>query len=216
MDFDIHEKVQSFFETYPKRTYPKDQIMIFGGESPEKVFYMISGKISQYDISYRGDEIVINIYKSPAFFPMVWAMNKIPNRYFFKADEVSEVHMAPADDVVAFIKQNPDVMFNLVSRLYKGIDSLLERTVYLMSGSARSRIMYELVIEANRFGTKIAENCYEIHISESDLGSHVGLARETVSREVKRLKDKGLVEVVAGNIILKDLASLKEQLGQVA
>jgi CRP/FNR family transcriptional regulator len=147
---------------------------------------------------------------------MVWAMNKTPNRYFFKADEISEVRMAPADEVVAFIKQNPDVMFNLVSRLYSGIDSLLERIVYLMSGSARSRIIYELVIEANRFGTKITENCYKIHISESDLGARVGVARETVSREVKHLKDKGLVEIVAGNIILKDLASLKAQLGQVA
>ena len=216
MDDDIHKKVDSFFKQYPKRTYPKDQIVIFGGESPEKIFYILSGKISQYDISYRGDEIVINIFKSPAFFPMSWAINKTPNKYFFKAEELSEVYIAPPDDVVTFIKENPDVMFNLLSRLYNGVDGILARTVHLMSGSAKSRVMYELLIEANRFGHKLSDNSYELKISESNLGAHAGLSRETISREIKHLKEKGIVEHEDRHIIIKDMAILKKQLGEVA
>ena len=216
MDEDILKKIEAFFAHYPKRTYPKDQIVVFAGEDPEKVFNIVSGKISQYDISYRGDEIVINIFKEPAFFPMSWAINRTPNPYFFKADEETVVHVAPPDEVVKFIKDNPDVMFNLLSRLYKGVDGVLARTVHLMSGSARSRIVYELIIECRRFGENAGENMYRLKVNESDLAAHSGLARETVSREIKHLKERELIEVVGGGIFVKDLSSLEELLGKVA
>jgi len=216
MDGDVSKKIETFFSSYPKRTYPKDQIIVFAGEAPEKVFHILSGKISQYDISYRGDEIVINIFKAPAFFPMSWAINRIPNPYFFKADEETVIRVAPPDDVVAFIKDNPDVMFDLLSRLYKGVDGVLARTVHLMSGSAKSRVIYELITECLRFGEKADENMYRLKINESDLAAHSGLARETVSREIQHLKERELIEIVGGGMFIKDLTVLEEQLGKTA
>ncbi|HEY8992874.1 MAG TPA: Crp/Fnr family transcriptional regulator [Candidatus Microsaccharimonas sp.] len=216
MDDDIPKKVEDFFNGYPKRTYPKDQIVIFSGESPEKVFYIVSGKITQYDISYRGDEVVTNIFKTPAFFPMSWAINGTPNTYFYKAEEETVIHVAPPDDVLAFLKQNPDVMYNLLSRVYKGVDGILARTVHLMSGSAKSRVIYELVIEARRFGEKGSDNSYTLNINETDLAAHAGLARETISREVKHLKERELIEVEHTRLIVKDLPALEEQLGTVS
>lgn len=214
MDEGISKKIDKFFAHYPIRKYPKGQIVIFAGEDPEKVFHILSGKVSQYGISYRGDEVVINIFKAPAFIPMSWAINRTPNLYFFKADEEMTAHVAPPNDVVAFIKANPDVMFNLLSRLYNGVEGMLARTVHLMSGSAKSRLMYELLVECRRFGEKADENVYRLKISESNLATHSGLARETVSREMRHLKDRGLIEMVGGGVIIKDLRSLEEQLSK--
>jgi len=214
MDIDVSTKIETFFKDYPLRTYAKDQVIIFSGEAPEKIFHIISGKISQYDISYRGDEIVVNTFKEPAFFPMSWAINHTPNAYFYKAEEETVVRVAPPDDVVAFIKQNPDVMFNLLSRLYRGVDVVLERTVRVMAGSAKSRVMYELLIESRRFGEKIDDDTYKLTITETELATHAGLARETVSREIKHLKEQDLIEVKNGEIIVKNLAALEERLGK--
>lgn len=216
MDAHILHKVEEFFSQYPQRTYPKDQIIIFGGESPEKVFYLFSGKVTQYDISYRGDEIVINIYKAPSFFPMAWAINNTKNHYFFKAEEESRFYIAPPEEVVLFLKSNPDVTFNLLSRVYRGVEGILERTVHLMAGSARSRLLYELLIECRRFGKQVTENSYKLNIHESDLAARSGLARETVSREIKHLKDKDIIVLTHGAIHIKDLAEIEKLLGQAA
>lgn len=216
MDEDIFHKVDNFFSTYPRRTYPKDQILIFAGENPDKVHYIVSGRVSQYDISYRGDEIVVNIFKQPAFFPMAWAINQKDNTFFYKTEEESVIHVAPPEDVVAFLKDNPDVMFNLLSRLYNGVDGILSRVVHLMSGSAKSRIMYELIIESRRFGDTQSDGRVILSVNENDLGSHSGLARETVSREIKHLKDKGLIDLTSGKIVITNLSSLEEQLGKSA
>ncbi|MFZ3009523.1 MAG: Crp/Fnr family transcriptional regulator [Candidatus Microsaccharimonas sp.] len=216
MDNDVSKKVADFFSHYPQRNFPKDQIIIFNGEAPEKIFYIVSGKVSQYDISYRGDEIMTNIFKSPAFFPMSWAINHTPNTYFYKADEDTVVYVAPPEEVVTFLKDNPDVTFDLLARVYKGIDGVSARTVHLMSGSARSRIMYELIIECRRFGNKISDNCYELKINETDLAAHAGLARETVNREVKHLKEKGMVEVSGSSITVTNLSQMEMHLGKTA
>jgi CRP-like cAMP-binding protein len=143
---DTQQKIHDFFSKFPARSYPKGQILIFADESPEHVFYIKNGKIRQYAITYRGDEVIVNIFKPPAFFPMSWAINHTDNEYFYKTEEPTELHVVPANEAIAFIKENPDVMFDLLSRVYRGLDGLLGRMVHLMSWSAKSRLMYELLV----------------------------------------------------------------------
>ncbi len=82
----VSSKIDQFFRTYPQRSYPKGQILVFAGEEPEHVFYITKGRVRQYDVSYRGEEVIVNVFKPPAFFPMSWAINKTPNKYFFKTE----------------------------------------------------------------------------------------------------------------------------------
>lgn len=206
-------KVHDHFSKYPKRSYPKGQILIFADESPDHIFYIVSGKVRVYDVSYRGDEVVINVFKSPAFFPMSWAINKTPNTYFYKTEEPTTVHIVPADDAVEYIKANPDVMLNLLSRLYEGVEGILRRMVHLMSGTARSRVIYDLIIECHRFGTPLSGERYTLNATELDIAARSGLSRETVSREIKKLKKDQLVSVDGHSIIIEDVAALEKLLG---
>lgn len=206
------DKIQEYFSTFPKRAYPKGQIIIFANEDPSAVYYVVEGKVRNYDHTYRGDEVIVNIFKSPAFFPMSWAINRTPNQYFYRTEEPTTLHVVPTDKALEFVKTNPDVMLDLLSRLYHGIDGLLGRMVHLMSGTARSRVMYELIIECHRFGKNEKANTYELTVSEVDLAARSGLSRETVSREISKLKEQKLI---SSNIklVVKDLAELEKMLG---
>lgn len=214
MNEEVYKKVDEFFRQYPRRTYPKDQIILFAGENTGQVFYVLSGQVRQYDISYRGDEIILNIFHEPAFFPMGIAINHTNNPYFYKTELDTAVHVAPAEDAVEFVKQNPDVLFDLMSRVYRGVDGVLGRVVGLMAGSARSRLIYELIIESRRLGEEMAESEYLLSLHEKDLAARSGLSRETVSRELKKLKDQGLIESRTGFIEIRDLARLETALGR--
>lgn len=206
----VDEKVKKYFSSFPKREYPKGQILVFAKEDPEHIFYMQEGKVRQYDVSYRGDEVIVNIFKTGAFFPMSWAINKTPNPYFFKTEGKVVVNVVPTDDAVKFIKDNPDVMFDLLSRLYRGVDGVLGRVVQLMAGTARERIGYELIIESERFGKKDANGGYILSIHEVDLAARSGLSRETVSRELHKFKDVGIVGISKQKITVRDLPLLKK------
>lgn len=210
MDADVADKVNYFFSKYPKRSYPKGQILVFADESPDHIYYLTKGKVRQYDVSYRGDEIIVNIFKPPAYFPMSWAINKTPNKYFYKTEEPTELHIIPAAEAVEFIKANPDVVYDLLSRVYKGTDGLLTRITHLMAGSAKNRVMYELIIESHRFGKKQDDGSYKLSANEVDIAARAGLSRETVSREIHKLKDSGQVRIEHGILYVQNLPGLEK------
>lgn len=208
----IIQKIDSYLSRYPKRTYPKGHILVFADESPEHVFYITKGRVRKYDVSYRGDEVVVNVFKPPAFFPLSWAINHTPNHFFYKTETAAEMHVVPAQETVAFLKDNPDIMFDLLSRIYSGMEGMLGRMVQLMSGTARHRLIYDLLIACRRFGEFRPDGSCELRVSEQDLAEQAGLTRETVSREMKYIKSHLGVQVANRRIVVKDLALLEEAL----
>lgn len=211
MEENVQKKVKIFFTTYKKKNYKKGEILIRAEEDPPGIFYLTRGKIRQYFISTNGTELVVNIFKPISFLPMSWAINSTNNKYFFEAITDLEVYIAPRNDTIRFIKENPDVLFDLIRRVYKGTDGILNRMTHLMSGNAYARIITEIIIQSERFG--IYENDdIRLNISEAELAALSGMTRETVSREIKKLKDKNFVSYNAHELIVHSLKKLEEEL----
>jgi CRP-like cAMP-binding protein len=213
MDNPIQHMVKDFFSKYPERRFSKGQLLLRPQETPAGVWYLVEGRVSQYDISSSGSEVVVNVFKPRAFFSMSWAINQTANQYFFEASTPVVVREAPAADAVAFLKANPDVTFELLSRVYRGADGLLRRMAHLMGGDARSRLVFELLNAAHRFGEPGDDGATVLPLSEGDLSKYSGLARETISRTLQKLKAEGLVRIENRCIVLPDLRALEAVLG---
>jgi CRP-like cAMP-binding protein len=209
----IQDKVAQFFADYPTRTYDKRQVMVWAKEQPADVFYIVEGRVSQYDIAPNGNEVVVNVFRPGAFFPMSSAINSTPNAYFFEADVATTVRQAPARAAVEFLQNNPDVMFDLLARVYRGTDGVLRRMAHLMGGGAHSRLVFELLNATHRFGESQPDGSVRIPLTETDLARHSGLARETVSRHLQRLKTAGVVTIAPERITVSSVHRLEELLG---
>lgn len=212
METSVTNTIEKFFSQYRVRKYPRGQILIFNGDDTDVIYNLVSGRVKQYDVTYRGDEVILNVFKPPAFFPMSMAINKAPNPYIYEAETDIEVRQAPVNATLAFLKSNPDVVFDLLSRVYRGLDGILVRMVYLMASSAKGRLTFELLMTCRRFGEKNEDGSYTIAMNETDLAARAGLSRETVSREMKKLEKDDLVSIESGKIIVKDFAKLEEKL----
>lgn len=211
---ELQTKLHNFFNSYRTRTYKKGQILIFAGDEPGYIFYILKGTVRMYDVSYRGEEIVANVFKQGAFFPMSWAINKTPNYYFFQAAEDVEVVLANPEETVTFVKGNPDVLFDLLARVYRGTDGMMLRMMQLMGGSARERLALELLIACRRFGEKTENNTCQLHITESELASRAGLSRETISRELQKLVHEGTLHTKQGSIYIDHVDKLQTIVGK--
>lgn len=212
METRIGQKLENFFSQHKHQLYKKGEILIRADDEPAGVFYLKTGIVKEYTISKKGEELVINIFKPQSFFPMSWAVNNSKNMYYYEAITDSEVWRSPRDTTLTFIKQNPDVLYDLLKRVYIGLDGLLLRMVYLMSENAQDRLLTELVIQGKRFGRKLADNAIELKITEKDLASQSGMTRETVSRVIKVLKDKNLITFQKGVLHILDIKLLESEL----
>ena len=212
MDSAVTQKTHDFFSPYPIKKYDDKEIIIYAGDDPRGVYFLLSGQVKQYDISSRGAEVVVNMFKPPAFFPMTWAINKTPNTYFFASHNSTTLKVAPAQDALNFIQANNDVLYDLLRRIFLGAEGVQRRMVHMMSGTAKTRVLFELILCCQRFGEVKPDGSCKILLYETELACRVGISRETTSRELNKLKQAGLLNMTRKYIFIKDLSNLEKEL----
>lgn len=213
MDIRIQKKLDDFFSKYKDQKYKKKEILIRADDEPSGVFYLKEGVVRMYAISAQGEELTINIYKPISFFPMSWILNNTTSHHYFEAMSPVTVRKATKEDFLGFLQKEPDVVLDLMKRIYRGLDGYFLRMEYLMSGNAQTRLITELLIYTKRFGEKQGNTTVvKLKLTERDLASQSGIARETVSREIQKLKEKGLIDFQKNILTVQDLHRLEEQL----
>jgi CRP-like cAMP-binding protein len=207
-----HHAINAFYDQYPERQYKKGHVLITPGETVEYAYLLIKGKIKVYDVSYRGEEIIITNRIPPAMFPVSVVINSAPTRYIYEATTDIVIRQAPTAELRQFLDTNPEVVLDLLSHIYTILDSVLERMVHYITSNAKSKLIYAIISECREFGTLQEDGSYRIDVNEKELGSRAGLSRETVSREARSLKRLKLVEVHHNYLIVRNLAQLEEHL----
>ena len=200
--------IQSFYAQYSRRFFDKGQLIVLPSDDEvPPISYLEQGQVIQYDITRAGKKVIVNIFKPGAFFPVVSAVKSSLNHYYFEAATGSFVRQAPHQDVAALLQREPAATYDLLARVCSGIDGVLGKLALLLGETADARLLYELVIAAERFGIMTADGT-RIDITEQDLSQQTGLARETVSRELKKLKTSGRVTTARGSVTLRDARHL--------
>lgn len=204
---------EQFLSQYPLRRYTKGRILISPDEEMTHIFFLEAGRVRKYDVTRFRDKVVISVLSAPILLPLSWALNKTPNLYYFETLTAVDVRRIPTDDINAYIKADPDLAYTLLKQVYSGLENTQRRVVYLTRGNARSRLLFELLIEARRSGEQQADGSYVITVSETDLAERAGLSRETISREfAKVFKLSDVCERQGRSIIIHDLHALDEML----
>lgn len=214
MNTTVTEKLEQFFSQYKLQKCKKGEILINPNTEPSGVFYLKKGMVRRYSISKSGEEVTLNIFKPISFFPMSWVLNDTISSHYFEAMAVCEVYKAPKEDVLSFIYANPDVVLDLLSRIYRGLEGLMVKMEYLMQGSAYGRVITELLTYAKRFGEIDDNKMIQFRLVQTSLASQTGIARETVSRELQKLAKKNLIEIKKRDIVISDIAKLEAELSQ--
>lgn len=146
---------------------------------------------------------------------MLWVVTHIDNKFFFDAEEDTDVRIAPPESMVAFLQSHPNVTFGLLGKVYIKVDKLLDRMMNLMTGSALKRVLYELMAECKEFGQNNTDGSCTITLNEHDIAMRAGLSRETVSRELKKITHEDIVHVARSGILIKSTKRLQAKLESV-
>lgn len=214
MTASVLSTISTFFEQYNLSRYAKGQIFLLEGEVSDYVYYLVEGRVKVYTISYRGDEVILHIYKPPDFFPVSHIINQTDNKYIYEADTETVVRRAPINEVRKLLEKYPSIALNLLKQSYQYINDFLERQSLLMAGSARSRLIYELIVQCRNFSINDSDDGYVLDIREKELAARAGLSRETINREITKLKREKLITFDHRHIIVPDIDKLEGQLKQ--
>jgi len=202
-----------FFAQFQLRQYKQGEMLIRADDDPQGIFCLTKGYVRQYIISKTGEELTLHILQPISYFPMVWAFNNTPNAYYYEALTPIEIGRAPRDQVLEFIKDKPELVFELMSELLKRYEESLTRIEHLVFSDAYRRVISVLLYIAKYFGKESGNEIIVNHrFTHQDISSLVGVARETVSIEMGKLAQRNLVEFVEHAMIFSDIQKLEQEL----
>lgn len=205
MSSNIKNKIEDFFEKYKTYRFERKSIIISPGDNTTDAFYLKEGFIREYSISEEGIELTIHMFAPGAFFPMTSVITDIPHNYFYEAMTEVELARAPKTEVVEFLKREPEVLFDLTTRIFRGLDKLLKRMQNLIFHSAYKRTIAALLFLNRHFGEKTeGKSVLQGKFTHNDIAHFAGISRETASRELSKLEKLGYVKQDSSKIEILD------------
>jgi CRP/FNR family transcriptional regulator len=144
---------------------------------------------------------------------MFLMLNSALNAHYFQAMTSTKLSKVPKREIMQFLKNEPDVLFDFTTRLSSGLNGLITNIQYSLFGPVHTRIISALLLLAKRFGEPLpgGKVLIAIHLTHQDIANIVGVARETVSLEMESLAQKNLLTDNRRKITILNVPHLKEE-----
>ncbi|KKQ52679.1 hypothetical protein A2865_00220 [Candidatus Woesebacteria bacterium RIFCSPHIGHO2_01_FULL_39_17] len=206
-------KLRSFFSKYKTISYKKNQTILRPEDKPQGVYYIKEGFVKLNTIFENGRELTLNIFKPGTYFPMMWVIAGIPNSYFFQAQTDTIIHRAPKSVVLTYLKENPDVLFELTRRILVGLDGVLANIEYMLCGNAHKRVIGAIYLSAKRFGERVQDGKIAINLplTHQDIANIAGISRETASLALMKLVNKKIISCEHHTFIINSMKKLEKE-----
>ena len=213
MDPQIQEKVENFFKSYPLVRMRKGQAVVAAEQEIPDIFWVRRGMIRMYQIAEDGSETNMHMFRAPSFFPMMFYLSHRKGQYYFQAMDEVIARKAPAEEVVAFLKENPDVLFDLTRRFADAITGLLLRIEQLSSQTALQRVCSLFLYLSDKFGKKEKGGIrIDLKLSHEDIAAWVVVVRETVSHQIEKLVKEEIITFNERRFVVVDVERLRQKI----
>ena len=187
-------------------TFEKDTLIHNGSNDCLGLLLIKSGQLRAFITSEEGREITIYrlFERDMCLFSASCMMNSIQFDISISAEKDSEVWIIPTD-VYKRMMEKSAVIANYTNQLmatkFTDVMWLIEQ---IMWKSMDSRLAAFLVEETSLADTMI------LHITHEKIASHMGTAREVITRMLKYFQSEGIVTLTRGTIEVLDLDRLDD------
>lgn len=208
---ELHE-LDRIFRKFKPIHFKRGEIIIRAGDAPRGIFYLKNGYVKVYSVSRSGEQLTLIIFKPGDIFPVSWAINSTKNEYFVETMTPAVLWRAGVEEFLGLISNNPKVLFDLNRRMMERFLGLMKRMEYMVFGNAKDKVSSILLICAERFGeASRGKAIIDVRLTHNEIANLVGMSRETVSIEMKKLEKKGLIGHLGRRIVINDERRLRKE-----
>jgi CRP-like cAMP-binding protein len=198
------------------RVVKKGANVLFQGEIPRKAIIVRDGIIRAYTITSNGEERVVALYGKGDIIPLSWVLGETSNTLFYY-DAVSEARLMTVSkpDFHKVLNEDPAALQMVLRFVGTQYTALLLRITGLEQSRAIEKIGFTLYYLLFRYGTEKQPGIYHINIKLSQLmiSNLVGLTRESSTKNLKVLKDRGIIDYTSSTYTVNKL-KLEQFLGE--
>lgn len=197
-----------------------DNAILHSSDSNEAaIFYLKNGYVKSYTITESGSASIVAFYGPDAIFPLRPTLKtsgfgrayKCRSTVYFQAMTECEVYRRRSFDFLNFIETEPVHYREIVHRFMQNMELYASRSESLEYRYAQQRLAYQLLTLAEVFGMDAEHGVrLALPLNHQELAECSGMARETASRELEKLRQAGLVYTHNKTIHLPNVDGLND------
>lgn len=193
-------------------TLRKGEILFRQGDEGVSLYLILQGRI-RISLSRQMDVVTLAILGQGEFLGEMALLDGLPRSADATALEDSYLYALNRKDFLSFLANNEKavhaVLASLSTRLRK-TDTLLAEMCFLNLSLRLGQKLVELA-QQQPSDAKNPNEC-TLKVAQQELGNILGVSRESINKELKRLRDKGILSTARNCIHIHDLASLKKRI----
>jgi CRP-like cAMP-binding protein len=180
------------------------------GDPGSSMMAVARGKVKICTQSIDGKELVLNIINRGGLFGEIALLDGEPRTADAVALEETDLLVLERTRFEPFLSERPDLALRLITVLCKRLRQTSEHLEDTMFFEAPSRLARSLLRLAEAFGKQEGgATRLDIKLSQQQLGSLVGVSRESVNKQLGEWQRDGIIDVASGIITLRDRRAIE-------
>lgn len=187
------------------RKATKGEVLFFQGDPATGFYVLLSGAVRIYKASPDGKEYTLHHIKPGQMFAeaVLFGGDIFPANSMAVNDSL--VGFFPKEQFIKLIEDSPQVSLKMIAALSNFVREFNQQIEDLSLREVPARLASHLLRKAEQSGS----NQIALDITKAELARSLGTISETLSRNLKKLRDLGLVEVDGKNITILDSERLQ-------
>ena len=182
------------------RVYPKSSVILFEDDPGDALYVVVTGRVKVVLVGEDGREVILSVLKDGDFFGEMALIDDEPRSAHVIAMEDASLLVLRREDFQQRLREAPGMAVGLLralSRRMREADDKIGGLVLLDVNRRVANLLLRMADEGD--GTHITHR-----VTHHTIAQMIGSSRETVSRAMRELVARGLIEVTRREISIKD------------
>jgi len=197
-----NEQAQTIADGVSKRRYRRGEIIVEQGRKSDALFILLSGRARVITSDSRGREVILAVLEAGDYLGEMSLIDNEPHSATVRAEVQTDMLILGRAEFARCLPENSSLSYAIMRGLVQRLRSADRQIESLALLDVYGRVARSLLDMAEDEGDiKIIRN----KVSRQDMAKIVGASREMVSRVMKDLEDRGMVETQEnGSVIIKE------------
>lgn len=188
------------------------EVLFRKGSEGTTLYLIQSGAVKIVLPSRLGDEMIVTIFSEGDFFGEMALLDNMPRSADAIAIDPTVLLLLNRSDFLHFLQKSDGAIEAILSSLsmrLRRTDDLLEDTSFLNIPARFAKKLLEL---GDTFGRRDGETLnISLRLTQKDLADMVGATRESINKELRVLREKGIVAISGSSLTIQDVSRLKRR-----
>ncbi len=208
------EQIGTIMEMTVRRTFHKNTMIVIEEDSADTLYIIDTGSVKITRLNDEGREVILAILGSSEFFGEMALLDGQGRSANVMALDDTVMFTLTRRDFLDVLNRFPSISIQLLREMTSRLRKSDQQIKSLSLSDAEHRIGIALHRIAEDMGVfKMGQVVIKRLPYQQDIANMAGTSRETVSRMLKSLEEKGILERDGRRLTLKDYASFTRLFG---